>query len=78
MERLRLTSLAVKQPQTPSVRFCDIPNNAWQENGKFYGDLRNTSILELMKYYCVHCRCSSVTMLIKLSSYATWRKKGRQ
>ena len=40
--------------------------------GKVYSDVRNTSSLELMKYYCFNCRCSTVAMLIKLSSYTTW------
>jgi len=28
--------------------------------------------LDLTKYYCVDCHCSTVTMSIKLSSCATW------
>ena len=31
-------------------------------SGKFYSDLGNTSSLELAKYYCVNCFCSTVTM----------------
>ena len=34
----------------------------------FYNDLRNSSSLELTKYYCVNCRYSAGTILINLSS----------
>ena len=72
IERLRLTSQAVKHPQTLSVIFRFTHKTARQESSKFYSDLRNTSSLELTKYYCINCRCSTVTMPIKLNSYVTW------
>ena len=61
-----------KTTATPSVVFCFILKTAKQWSSKFYIDLRNTSSLELTKYYCVNCSCSAVTMPIKLSSYTTW------
>ena len=61
-----------KTSATLSVIFQFIHKAAWQESSKFYSDLRNASSLELTKYYCVSCCSSTVTMLIKLSSYATW------
>jgi len=71
IERLRVTSQAVKHPQhSPSFRFAH--KTARQESSKFYSDLRNASSLELTKYYCINFRCSTVTMPIKLSSYVIW------
>jgi len=52
-------------------RLCH-KTSARQESSKFYSDLRNASSLELTKYYCINCHCSTVTMPIKLSSYVTW------
>ena len=71
IERLRLTSQAVKHLQH-SVLFRFAHKTARQESSKFYSDLRDASSLELIKYYCINCHCSAVTMPIKLSSYATW------
>ena len=34
--------------------------------------LHGKKALELTKYYSINCHCSTVTMLIKLSSYVTW------
>ena len=59
-----------KIPSVPSVLFARL--HARQESSRFYSDVRNASSLELAKYYCVNCCCSTVTMPIKLSSYATW------
>ena len=56
-----------KASATPSVIFCFMCKTAGKKSSKFYSDLRNASSLELTKYY-VNCRCSTVTMLIKLSS----------
>jgi len=41
-------------------------------SGKFYSELGNRSSLELTKYYCINCCCSTVTIPIKLSSCVTW------
>ena len=61
-----------KTSATLSVIFCFAHQTARQESSKFYSDLRNASSLALTKYYCINCRCSAVTMPIKLSSYVTW------
>jgi len=73
IERLRLTSPAVKHPQTLSVIFRFAHKTARQEL------VSSTVILETQAawhlpsiYYCINFRCSAVTMLIKLSSYVTW------
>ena len=70
IERLQLTSPAVKQPKHRQVRYT--PKTVWQESSNFYSYLRNASSLELTKYYCVNFRCSAVTMPIRSSSYTTW------
>ena len=57
-----------KTSTIPFVIFCSICKNAGQEREKFYSDLRIASSLELMKYYCINCRCNAVAMPIKLSS----------
>jgi len=61
-----------KTSATLSVIFRFTHKTARQESSKFYSDLRNASSLELTKYYCINCHCSTVTMPIKLSSYGTW------
>ena len=61
-----------KTSATLSVLFRFAHKSARQESSKFYSDLRNASSLSLTKYYCINCHCSTVTMLIKLSSYVTW------
>jgi len=61
-----------KTSATPSATFRFIHKNAGQESGKLYSDLRNASSLKLNEYYCVNCCYSTVTMVTKLSSYASW------
>jgi len=61
----------------PSVTSRFIRKTARQESSKFCSDLINTSSMKLTKYYCVNCRCSAVTMPIKLSSYMTWSASER-
>ena len=53
-----------KSTETPSVIFRFFHKTAYN----LYSDLRNASSLE---YYCVNCRCSTVTMPIRSNSYAT-------
>ena len=55
-----------KITETPSVIF-----HSKTAGQNFYSDLRNASSSELTKYYCVNCRCSAVSMLIRLIRYAT-------
>ena len=60
-----------KSTEIPSVIFRFFHKTAWQESSNFHSDLRNSSSLEITKYYCVNCRCSAVTMPIRSNSYVT-------
>jgi len=66
------------RPATFDVKGCKTPPPLHSvlfirlQGSKFYGDLRNASNLELLKYYYVNCHCSTVAMPIWLSSYAAW------
>ena len=68
---LRAAAFDVTGREMPSVIFYFFHKTAWQESSNLCSDLRNASSLEFMKYYCVNCRCSAVTMPIRLSSYTT-------
>ena len=61
-----------KTTEKPSDIFRFFHKTAWQGSSNFYSDIRNTSSSECTKYYCVNCRCSTVTMPIRSDSYATW------
>jgi len=61
-----------KTSATLSDTFRFAHKTARQESSKFYSDLRNAGSLALSKYYRANFCCSTVTMVIKLSSYVTW------
>lgn len=44
----------------------------WRQGKKILSSIKEANSLELAKYYCVNCRCSAVTMPIKLDSYVSW------